>query len=708
MTSAEPVTDAVGYRTLEPGQIRIVLIERDNPDGPIDRYRLHTVGLLPLTYECGTIQESVQGTKRIMYSALSYTWGDPRTKVSLELTDGESEMTFNIDVTISTFRALEQLCSHSTESVLPIWIDQICINQISEAEKSVQVSMMNDIYGCSEKVFVWLGDPAEDSDLAFSAIEEWHALDSTRNIMSRSARSATASTMDQFGSSSTASRIIPSSDKDGLTATQIHFMRAYAAVENILAAGESSLRDLLDSVAALGEDSLEFVAQKGPRLWMATDALFDRPWFHRAWIRQEVTAVSPDAVLVYSGASVITWRTLLEYVLAVGAMHYRACTELSATDAARYDAAVSIMDFAQSRKVGATLLALLGEIRPADATDPRDKVYSVLGCASDISATEALLRADYSLIKEEVFIRFVIWYIEKYRNLDFLAYADPLMANKKYWLPQWDMRQVHLRPLQPSISTSSKYEVPLYNACGLWGNGLDVKGNIRFYPSFQPLLLGLRGVRVAKIGWISKAVKRASQGIVQEREWLHRLGTAVDPLRGTPMREVFARTIVADARPMRGVLDVIWSRNAAVDIETECNEPILSRIKYITEGRSVFTTEKSDQDDTCLVGIGPGFMQTGDEVFMFEGGHVLYVVRRTEVTDFTGGCVSAVCLDCTGSKSGTVFLDIGAEALCYVGECFMHGLMDGEILDMIGPERKRERPAALAGMDENFKKYYLA
>lgn len=40
---------------------------------------------------------------------------------------------------------------------LPIWIDAICINQHDEAEKMVQIALMNRIYKRAQTVWVWLG-----------------------------------------------------------------------------------------------------------------------------------------------------------------------------------------------------------------------------------------------------------------------------------------------------------------------------------------------------------------------------------------------------------------------------------------------------------------------------------------------------------------------------------------------------------------------
>ncbi len=48
------------------------------------------------------------------------------------------------------------------------WIDAICIDQSSIAEKSMQVPLMSDIYTRAHTVFVWLGDATVGSTLIYS------------------------------------------------------------------------------------------------------------------------------------------------------------------------------------------------------------------------------------------------------------------------------------------------------------------------------------------------------------------------------------------------------------------------------------------------------------------------------------------------------------------------------------------------------------
>ena len=122
----------------------------------------------------------------------------------------------------------------------------------------------------------------------------------------------------------------------------------------------------------------------------------------------------------------------------------------------------------------------------------------------------------------------------------------------------------------------------------------------------------------------------------------------------------------------------------------------------VTIGRSIFFTEGSE-NETGLMGIGPADMISGDEIYMFKGGQVLYVLRRDQVLED----LCATTLDCTGDAHHTLHLRAGDKSMCFVGECLMLGLMDGEILKMMESKGDRKRPAALQSMDQDFQKVYV-
>lgn len=93
------------------------------------------------------------------YEALSYVWGPPDRIKAIKCNGQVLNITDGLDTALRRLR-LPGEPRH-------IWIDQICIDQDSIAERSEQVSIMRHIYSDAELVNAWLG-PA-DPDTAASA-----------------------------------------------------------------------------------------------------------------------------------------------------------------------------------------------------------------------------------------------------------------------------------------------------------------------------------------------------------------------------------------------------------------------------------------------------------------------------------------------------------------------------------------------------------
>ncbi|GAW14441.1 hypothetical protein ANO14919_038440 [Xylariales sp. No.14919] len=81
---------------------------------------------------------------------------------------------------------------------------------------------------------------------------------------------------------------------------------------------------------------------------------------------------------------------------------------------------------------------------------------------------------------------------------------------------------------------------------------------------------------------------------------------------------------------------------------------MLVDIKTTTFGRRLIRTRAG------LIGLGSGFAEIGDLVSMLSSGHVLYVPRKKN--------------QCSLYE--------------FVGECYVHGMMDGEALNSPTPQRE--------------------
>ncbi|KAL1842768.1 hypothetical protein VTJ49DRAFT_4253 [Mycothermus thermophilus] len=88
------------------------------------------------------------------YEAISYNWGDATQRADV-LCDGKG-----LSITVSLFSALRRL--RRPHSVRVLWADAVCINQDDIPEKNKQILLMRDIYTCTTRVLIWLGESSPE------------------------------------------------------------------------------------------------------------------------------------------------------------------------------------------------------------------------------------------------------------------------------------------------------------------------------------------------------------------------------------------------------------------------------------------------------------------------------------------------------------------------------------------------------------------
>ena len=101
------------------------------------------------------------------YVAVSYTWGDPNGPMKAISLDGR-----RFDVRRNLWSFLHTIVDHHGDDADQqlFWIDAICIDQSSHAERNHQVGLMRTIYLQATHVVVWLGEGDLRSDLAIDYI----------------------------------------------------------------------------------------------------------------------------------------------------------------------------------------------------------------------------------------------------------------------------------------------------------------------------------------------------------------------------------------------------------------------------------------------------------------------------------------------------------------------------------------------------------
>nr|OQO22671.1 hypothetical protein B0A51_16499 [Rachicladosporium sp. CCFEE 5018] len=179
-----------------------------------------------------------------------------------------------------------------------------------------------------------------------------------------------------------------------------------------------------------------------------------RPWSTRVWAVQEV--VLAREALIVSGSDTLPWN---DYDAGIEFGKETGVFETSLIGYARDPEPTFPNMTAQSELIlssqdsAATLLGLLHRHRFREATNPADKVYSMLGLVGK-NIADLEIGPDYTLPYQQVY-RDVARSILIYRSiLDFVGMAEPI-ADSSSWVPDWT------RPPQTTPLTVNKAELPL-------------------------------------------------------------------------------------------------------------------------------------------------------------------------------------------------------------------------------------------------------
>jgi hypothetical protein len=129
--------------------------------------KLSTNGLIQCRIEHSTMTD--------LYTCLSYVWGqlnDQGGPFPILIDGKRFEVRYNLHAFLGIAR--------KKYPYRKLWIDAVCIDQISTAERNHQVQQMGKIYGCAKKVIVWLGEGEQEKRglryLGENAMLKSHAL----------------------------------------------------------------------------------------------------------------------------------------------------------------------------------------------------------------------------------------------------------------------------------------------------------------------------------------------------------------------------------------------------------------------------------------------------------------------------------------------------------------------------------------------------
>ena len=464
------------------------------------------------------------------YLALSYTWGNPMFKSRSVESHNTSTPSCSqppktivcdgqvIPVFDNLFDAPHQLRCHEYYCSVSWWIDALCINQADTLERNDQVALMGSIYSAAQTVVVWLGIGGEDLD-AYCRFEQ-----------------------------SLIKPMLHLSDEQGQTR-----MKQYHADDDEL----------------WGKIGLE-KADYPPNEWTKVNAFYQRAWFSRVWIVQEVALAKE--IEVQCGSKGLDWAALAGFGDLIAEAHWfqerdevlstrgqEQCMwpgwRISSLLRVSREARAQNPDAEEMEKLDkwfesfdlitratARFLRTVQDNRIFEAKAPRDKINARLGIAGRFNGFESIgISADYRLSTAEFYTQTSIAILEKSGSLTVLslceggAFRDSSeIVDLPSWVPDFSLAHV-----ADSLSLS-KYKAsgPRDLVCGGRLFSLATGGRLE--------LDGFLLDTIEDLGGTLQYLRFASD-FATDWEMFHKLEPKY--FNGQDQIEVIWRTLIADQAP---------------------------------------------------------------------------------------------------------------------------------------------------------------
>jgi len=568
------------------------------------------------------------------YKALSYMWGSPENPHKI-LNSGKP-----VAVTANLYSALRRLRHPDRELV--IWIDAVCIDQENIPERSEQVRMMTDIYYGAEEVLVWLGEETELAKAAFRLLGKYQNL------------------FDEHGYFET--NVDPEIDKK------------------------------TNLPSAFSEE------------WSGLVALFRTPYWERVWIIQEI--VKARQAKIVCGSLSIDWQTLanvsrsLQSAGVVGQLGI----EESVTGCASV-AALSAM----KSSLTIEMLPILEATRHHKATDPRDKYFALLGVVAGSFGDG--VPVDYSRSLEEVFTDVAIHSLTFQNTLRCLSSSGAGLTLEISTLPSWVPDWRH-----DNIGRSIIGSHGCFKTTGTSSPSSHVS------PDRNSLTI--RGFIFDSISFISKLARAGRQSLPLERFEEFWDPEAYPPrMASTPegigfLKDVNRERLIfknAESIAKTGLVppdqtseDMLW-RTLVCDMTPEhTRAPLKFRDTYRIYRAFLDLFEESGEINEA------GWVEL-KETLLFTPSVDPQLSTRTKISSsihsgFKGGFGRRICRTeknylghavWEAEEGDMIVLFLGADvpflirpdkdepgSYQLVGECYVHGIMDGEAMEMCIREEK--------------------
>jgi Heterokaryon incompatibility protein (HET) len=273
------------------------------------------------------------------YAALSYCWGSSYPRRPVTCNGTVLEVGENLALALSSIRSM---------SNLPLWVDQVCINQADVLERSSQVACMDKIYSQATETFVYLGEP--DSPATETACKVLTTLftPAVNIVLQRE------------------------DHKDEIPLLRAYMTMIKLAMQNPHLVKRSYNKDVTETISQLAK----------------------RPYFSRKWVIQEI-AVS-RALFCVLGLYRFEWDAFILTALKESPNPWSKGMSDNTIQTLWLFTMVKELLTHQSTP----LLTLLYFSSSFKAADPRDYVFALLGVATD---SEHFPKPDYGVTVEQLY-----------------------------------------------------------------------------------------------------------------------------------------------------------------------------------------------------------------------------------------------------------------------------------------------------------------
>ncbi|KAL8754848.1 MAG: hypothetical protein Q9184_004992 [Pyrenodesmia sp. 2 TL-2023] len=366
--------------------------------------------------------------------------------------------------------------------------------------------------------------------------------------------------------------------------------------------------------------------------WGSIRFLLSRSWFKRLWVWQEMLLARSASL--QCGYRSIGWSSFGKAILCIYLKPRPSHPDLTVLD--------HIYNFVFARAWRYNLHILLYQTRNCEYSDPRDRIYALLNIVHQGDSAVGL-QPDYNQTPRRVFQDVVLRSLSNVGKLDLISHCEwnTNLVERPSWVPDFSKSRIsnHIPWVRCCLGSKAEAEYA--------GNGI----------------LNATGMCAAEISGIEKITldKEAWSDTTEVELAIQRLMRQVDLdvlyIDGSDMIDALCRTLCMDKftqfftppRPEPPNLETaLQYLRRLCDTSQRKFDPdnrYLYAIANYMKGRHFFTTKQG------YIGLSPEAGKIGDQICVVLGCQFPLLLRRM--------------------KSGN---------LAVIGDCYIHGLMNGEAL----------------------------